>query len=69
MKNTMDTIETPKWMQDLGSGIKKPKWLAGDNGDQSGAGSSSNNASTNTNANSGTDFRRWFGGGDGPIHL
>jgi hypothetical protein len=68
MKNTIDTIETPKWMQDFGQGIKKPKWMGGDddnNNDQlpgAGAGGSS--------SNSGPDFRRWFGGGDsGQIRL
>lgn len=51
MKNTIDTIDTPKWFQD----IKKPKWMGGDN---SGEGSSSNN-------NQSGDIRRWFGGGGG----
>ncbi|KAI9166724.1 LIMR family protein [Paramyrothecium foliicola] len=59
MKNTIDTLETPKWMQDFGQGIKKPKWMAGDD-EQQGSGSGSNN---------GADFRRWFGGGDGQIRL
>lgn len=53
MKNTMDTIDTPKWFQDIGQGIKKPKWMGG--GDD--GGSSSNNQSG--------DIRRWFGGGGG----
>ncbi|KAH6888546.1 LMBR1-like membrane protein-domain-containing protein [Thelonectria olida] len=57
MKNTMDTIETPRWMQDIGQGVKKPKWMGGDDD----AGESSSNR--------GTDFRRWFGGGDGQIRL
>lgn len=52
MKNTFDTIETPKWLQDIGSGIKKPKWMGGD--DQAG-GSSSSQGNDN-------DIRRWFGG-------
>ncbi|KAK6222366.1 hypothetical protein LQW54_001066 [Pestalotiopsis sp. IQ-011] len=29
-KNTIDTIDTPKWLQELGDGIKKPKWFGGD---------------------------------------
>lgn len=49
MKNTIDTIETPKWMQEFGEGIKKPKWMSGDEGQSS----------------QGNDFRRWFGGGSG----
>ncbi|GJN68979.1 hypothetical protein PCL_08140 [Purpureocillium lilacinum] len=56
MKNTMDTIETPKWMQDFGSGIKKPKWMGGGGGgDDSGA----------AGQGGGGDIRRWFGGGGG----
>ncbi|KAI5465602.1 LMBR1-like membrane protein-domain-containing protein [Mariannaea sp. PMI_226] len=58
MKNTIDTLETPQWMQDFGQGVKKPKWMQGDNN----AGESSGNRT-------GTDFRRWFGGGDGQIRL
>ncbi|KAJ4304394.1 hypothetical protein N0V88_002007 [Collariella sp. IMI 366227] len=30
MKNTIDTIDTPKWLQDIGQGIKKPKWMGGE---------------------------------------
>lgn len=26
-KNTIDSIDTPKWLQELGDGIKKPKWF------------------------------------------
>ncbi|KEY65213.1 hypothetical protein S7711_09340 [Stachybotrys chartarum IBT 7711] len=59
MKNTIDTIETPKWLQDFGQGIKKPKWMADNEQSGGGGGSSSNN----------TDFRRWFGGGDGQVRL
>lgn len=29
MKNTIDTIDTPKWMQPQSRGIKKPKWMGG----------------------------------------
>lgn len=56
MKNTIDTIETPKWLQDFGSGIKKPKWMGGDDGPgPAGAGG----------GQAGADIRRWFGGGAG----
>jgi hypothetical protein len=58
-KNTMDTIDTPKWIQEIGDGFKKPKWMGGDDNEASGSGSgSSGNA----------DIRRWFGG-DGRIRL
>ncbi|KAH6654486.1 LMBR1-like membrane protein-domain-containing protein [Truncatella angustata] len=29
-KNTVDSIETPKWLQEIGDGFKKPKWFGGD---------------------------------------
>ncbi|KFY42591.1 hypothetical protein V494_02340 [Pseudogymnoascus sp. VKM F-4513 (FW-928)] len=29
-RNTIDTIETPDWIQGLSEGIKKPKWMGGD---------------------------------------
>ncbi|KIX95826.1 uncharacterized protein Z520_08534 [Fonsecaea multimorphosa CBS 102226] len=47
VKNTIDTIETPKWMQastSRGGGFKRPRWLGGssdeggDNGGRSGSG-------------------------------
>ncbi|KAI1151378.1 LMBR1-like membrane protein-domain-containing protein [Nemania diffusa] len=58
-KNTMDTIDTPKWIQDIGDGFKKPKWMGGDNNEASGSGSGTTGDS---------DLRRWFGG-DGRIRL
>lgn len=65
MKNTFDTIETPKWMQDIGDGIKKPKWMGND---QEG-GSSSGGGGGGSGSNN--DFRRWFGGNssEGQIRL
>ncbi|KAJ4145349.1 hypothetical protein LMH87_004202 [Akanthomyces muscarius] len=48
MKNTVDNIETPKWVQDLGQGFKKPKWMGGGEGS---AGSEQR-----------SDIRSWFGG-------
>ncbi|KAJ6446543.1 LMBR1 domain-containing protein [Purpureocillium lavendulum] len=60
MKNTMDTIETPKWMQDFGSGIKKPKWMGGGSGSGDGGG----DAGTGSGQGGG-DIRRWFGGAGG----
>ncbi|KAL7789923.1 LMBR1-like membrane domain-containing protein [Trichoderma ceciliae] len=61
MKNTVDSFETPQWFQEIGQGIKKPKWMGGDGAQPtSGGGSNSNN--------NGTDIRRWFGGG-GDNHI
>lgn len=57
IKNTVDTIDTPKWLQEI---TKKPKWMGDDDNDDSQA------------SGSGPDFdiRRWFGGnGDGRIRL
>ncbi|KAI2639682.1 LMBR1-like membrane protein-domain-containing protein [Hypomontagnella submonticulosa] len=58
-KNTFDTMDTPKWLQDIGDGFKKPKWMGGN--DEAGEGS--NRAGRND-----SDIRRWFGG-DGRIRL
>ncbi|KAI1824928.1 LMBR1-like membrane protein-domain-containing protein [Xylaria intraflava] len=55
-KNTIDTIDTPKWLQEIGDGFKKPKWMGGD--DDNEAGGSGGNS----------DIRRWFEG-DGRIRL
>ncbi|XDG00681.1 hypothetical protein ABKA04_000296 [Annulohypoxylon sp. FPYF3050] len=62
-KNTFDTLDTPKWIQDIGEGIKKPKWIGGsEEGESSGGG--------NRAGRSDSDIRRWFGGGsDGRIRL
>ena len=64
VKNTIDTFETPRWLQDMGQGFKKPKWMGGDDGGQpSGSGGPRAN-----NAQDG--IRRWFGGNDdGRIRL
>ncbi|TGJ84257.1 hypothetical protein E0Z10_g4473 [Xylaria hypoxylon] len=59
-KNTMDTIDTPKWIQEIGDGFKKPKWMGGDD-EASGSGSRDGGAGD-------SDIRRWFGG-DGRIRL
>ncbi|CAK7228028.1 hypothetical protein SBRCBS47491_006765 [Sporothrix bragantina] len=66
MKNTVDTIETPKWLQEIGQGFKKPKWMSGNNNDDAGGSSSSNNAPSSGNDNG---IRRWFGNSDGRIRL
>lgn len=59
MKNTIDNIETPKWVQEFGQG-KKPKWMSSDEQQGQPSGSQS--------SNSNSDIRRWFGG-DGNIRL
>jgi hypothetical protein len=62
MKNTIDTMDTPKWFQELGQGIKKPKWMGGGGGDE-------NIRPVGPQADL-DGFRRWFGGGDsGRIRL
>ncbi|OAA53830.1 lmbr1 domain containing protein [Niveomyces insectorum RCEF 264] len=58
MKNTIDTIEPPKWFHDIGQGLKKPKWMAG-----------ANESSAAPPAGDGNGIRRWFGGSDGRIRL
>ncbi|KAH9887472.1 LMBR1-like membrane protein-domain-containing protein [Xylariomycetidae sp. FL2044] len=58
-KNTIDSFDTPKWLQDVGDGFKKPDWM----GNNQQAGESSSRA-----GRSDSDIRRWFGG-DGRIRL
>ena len=56
MKNTIDTFESPRWLQDIGDGIRNPRWM--------------NNEGGGERSNGGSDIRRWFGGGeDGRIRL
>jgi hypothetical protein len=57
MRNTIDTMDTPEWLQGLGEGFKKPRWMGGD----AEAGP----------ASSGSNFTRLFGGGaqDGRVRL
>ncbi|ETI28208.1 hypothetical protein G647_00657 [Cladophialophora carrionii CBS 160.54] len=70
MKNTFDTIDTPKWMQGGagGGGFKTPKWLGGP-GDQSTAGQQSGSGSGG--ASSGNNILGLFGGrsNDGRITI
>ncbi|RDA90393.1 hypothetical protein CP533_5653 [Ophiocordyceps camponoti-saundersi (nom. inval.)] len=53
MKNTIDTMETPRWLQEIGQGIKNTKWM-GEDGEL-----------FPTDGRGDVDFRRWFGGGGG----
>ncbi|KAF7901808.1 uncharacterized protein EAF01_007107 [Botrytis porri] len=48
MKNTIDTFEPPRFLE----GIKKPKWMGGDE------------ENDGQSSRSGNDFTRWFGGGN-----
>jgi len=32
VRNTFDTTDSPQWLRDLGSNIKKPKWMSNDAG-------------------------------------
>lgn len=63
MKNTIDTLDTPRWLQDIGQGIKKPKWMGGDED----AAARPSGAFGRTD--SGDGIRRWFGGGSGEGRL
>lgn len=61
-RNTVETFDTPKWMRDIGQGIKKPKWMGGSESGDGAGGSDSEGGDT--------DVRRWFGGGgEGRIRL
>lgn len=67
LKNTIDTLDTPKWFQELGQGIKKPKWMGGGGGEGSGSGGAGSRPGLPGRTSS--DVRRWFGGGEGRIRL
>ncbi|KAG9248281.1 LMBR1-like membrane protein-domain-containing protein [Calycina marina] len=59
VKNTFDTVQTPKWLQNVGEGIKRPKWMGG------------NYEGEAAPSSSGSDFTSWFGGrqSDGRVRL
>ncbi|PHH70382.1 hypothetical protein CDD82_7168 [Ophiocordyceps australis] len=58
VKNTLDTMEAPQWLVDIGQTVK-PKWMGADGDAEQQSGSSRRNES---------DIRRWFGG-NGQIRL
>ncbi|KAE8448142.1 hypothetical protein EG329_009746 [Mollisiaceae sp. DMI_Dod_QoI] len=59
VRNTFDTMQTPKWFQNVGEGVKRPKWMGG-NGDSSNA----------EPGGGGDGFTKWFGGSrDGRVRL
>jgi len=49
VRNTLDTTDRPRWMSNLGEGIKRPRWMGG-NAEDSGRGGY------------GGGLGRWFGG-------
>lgn len=60
VRNTVDTFESPRWLQNIGEGIKRPKWMGG-------AGDAADDAGPRRG---GSDFTRWFGGRqDGRVRL
>ncbi|EFQ98088.1 LMBR1 domain-containing protein [Nannizzia gypsea CBS 118893] len=63
VRNTIDTASTPKWLQDVDAGFKRPRWMGGTD-DEAGPGPSSSSPSTDSSA-----FARWFGGGSGGVRL
>ncbi|KAM7212474.1 LMBR1-like membrane domain containing protein [Rhypophila decipiens] len=66
-KNTIDTMDTPKWFQEIGQGIKKPKWMGGGD-DDGGGGASGSSTRPLPGGRTNSDVRRWFGG-EGRIRL
>ncbi|KAH8595923.1 LMBR1-like membrane protein-domain-containing protein [Bisporella sp. PMI_857] len=50
VKNTFETVQTPKWLQNVGEGIKRPKWMGG------------NDDISDAAPGPSRDFMSWFGG-------
>lgn len=61
LRNTIDTASKPRWLDDLGDGFKRPKWMGGAGGDNEASG----------RADAGRGLGRWFGGrpSDGALRL
>ncbi len=61
LKNTLDTTSRPQWLEDLGEGLTRPKWMGGVDGSTDSSG----------RADSGRGMGRWFGGrpSDGRVRL
>jgi hypothetical protein len=58
VRNTLDTMQTPKWFQSAGEGMKRPKWMGG------------NESTDSEPSGSGNGFTKWFGGSrDGRVRL
>ncbi|EGS20588.1 uncharacterized protein CTHT_0024220 [Thermochaetoides thermophila DSM 1495] len=58
VKNTIDTLEPPRWLSELGQGFRRPRWLAGGE-------TLPTNRSRSSGEGPGDSFRRWFGGSSG----
>jgi len=59
VRNTIDTVQTPKWFQNVGEGIKRPKWMGGND-----------DSSEPSPSGSGSGFMGLFGGrSDGHVRL
>ena len=58
VRNTLDTVERPEWLSDLG---RRPRWMGGVDG----------NTESSGRADSGLGLGRWFGGrpADGQVRL
>jgi hypothetical protein len=72
-RNTLDTVQTPKWMQGGGGsgsgsgsggggGFKRPKWLGGGNSDDGSGATSSAATRPSAGGRSGSSFLNLFGG-------
>lgn len=51
VRNTLDTVQMPKWMQGAGSGVKRPKWMGGSS--SSGASGGTDPTSTTSSSSAG----------------
>ncbi|KAI9773973.1 MAG: hypothetical protein M1839_001985 [Geoglossum umbratile] len=59
MRNTLDTVDTPRWVK----GVKRPKWMSNVDGDSNGEGAGESSFAS--------QYGRWFGGRpvDGRVRL
>lgn len=73
VKNTIETANKPKWLQDVDAGFKRPRWMGGSGDDDdiigNGAGTGVGGSSSAGGNNGG--IGRWFGGQspDGRLRL
>ena len=66
-RNTLDTVQTPKWMQGSSNGsgsggFKRPKWLGGGESDDGSRAGGSASARPSAGGRSGSSFLNLFGG-------
>lgn len=71
VRNTIETFEAPRWLQDLGAGIRKPRWMGWAEQHQHQQQHQQQRQRGGRGGNAGNvDVRRWFGGGgEGRIRL